>query len=118
MAPAATTPPPALRRRATSAARPRLLAVAPTAIRNPNPVPPLLSSRFSAALSHMSRFRVALHVVPRRGLLDPQGKAVADALHTLGFTTVHDVHVGRHLIVEMDADNPPAAEKTARAMCE
>ena len=28
----------------------------------------------------MSAFRVALHIVPRRGILDPQGKAVADAL--------------------------------------
>ncbi len=33
----------------------------------------------------MTRFRVSLHVNPRRGLLDPQGKAVTDALHTLGF---------------------------------
>ena len=32
----------------------------------------------------MSRYRVAVHIVPRRGILDPQGKAVADALHTLG----------------------------------
>ncbi len=28
----------------------------------------------------MSRFRVAVHIVPRKGILDPQGKAVADAL--------------------------------------
>ncbi|HVZ77124.1 MAG TPA: phosphoribosylformylglycinamidine synthase subunit PurS [Gemmatimonadaceae bacterium] len=66
----------------------------------------------------MSRFRVALHIVPRRGLLDPQGKAVADALHTLGFTAVHDVHVGRHLVLELDAASPAAAEADARAMCE
>ena len=66
----------------------------------------------------MSRFRVALHIVPRRGLLDPQGKAVADALHTLGFKSVQDVHVGRHLIVELDARSASDAEKDARAMCE
>ena len=66
----------------------------------------------------MTRFRVALHIVPRRGLLDPQGKAVADALHTLGFQSVQDVHVGRHVIVEMDARNAADAEKDARAMCE
>ncbi|MEX2154149.1 MAG: phosphoribosylformylglycinamidine synthase subunit PurS [Gemmatimonadaceae bacterium] len=66
----------------------------------------------------MSRFRVALHIVPRRGLLDPQGKAVADALHTLGFKSVEDVHVGRHVVVELDARDATAAEKEARAMCE
>jgi phosphoribosylformylglycinamidine synthase len=66
----------------------------------------------------MTRFRVSLHITPRRGLLDPQGKAVADALHTLGFSAVRDVHVGRHLIVELDAANAAAAEAEARTMCE
>jgi phosphoribosylformylglycinamidine synthase subunit PurS len=66
----------------------------------------------------MSRFKVALHIVPRRGLLDPQGKAVADALHTLGFQSVQDVHVGRHVVVEVTAKNAADAEKDARAMCE
>ena len=66
----------------------------------------------------MSQFRVALHIVPRRGLLDPQGKAVADALQTLGFKSVKDVHVGRHVIVELQAKDAAAAEKEARAMCE
>ena len=66
----------------------------------------------------MSQFKVALHIVPRRGLLDPQGKAVADALQTLGFKSVKDVHVGRHVIVELSATDKAAAEKEARAMCE
>ena len=66
----------------------------------------------------MSRFKVAVHIVPRRGILDPQGKAVADALHTLGFKAVEDVHVGRHIIVEISARDASAAEKDARAMCE
>lgn len=66
----------------------------------------------------MSQFRVALHIVPRRGLLDPQGKAVADALHTLGFKSVNDVHVGRHVVVELKALDAAAAEQEARAMCE
>jgi len=66
----------------------------------------------------MSKFRVAVHIVPRRGLLDPQGKAVADALHTLGFKSVSDVHVGRHVVVELDARDASDAEKEARAMCE
>jgi len=51
----------------------------------------------------MSRYRIAVHIVPRRGILDPQGRTVADALHTLGFAGVRDVHVGRHLVVELDA---------------
>jgi phosphoribosylformylglycinamidine synthase PurS subunit len=61
----------------------------------------------------MSRFRVAVHIVPRRGLLDPQGKAVADALHTLGFGGVESVHVGRHLVLELQA----TSDEDARAQC-
>ena len=66
----------------------------------------------------MSRFRVAVQVVPRRGLLDPQGKAVADALHSLGFGGVAAVHVGRHLVLEVDARDEESARRETREMCE
>jgi phosphoribosylformylglycinamidine synthase len=58
-----------------------------------------------------------VHIVPRKGLLDPQGKAVTDALHTLGFAAVADVHVGRHLVIETDAKDAKAAEASVREMC-
>jgi phosphoribosylformylglycinamidine synthase len=65
----------------------------------------------------VKKFRVAVHIVPRKGLLDPQGKAVADALHTLGFKAVGDVHVGRHLVIETNAASAKAAETSVREMC-
>jgi phosphoribosylformylglycinamidine synthase PurS subunit len=66
----------------------------------------------------MTQFRVSVHIVPRRGLLDPQGKAVADALHALGFAAVGDVHVGRHLVIETSAADEHAAHASVRTMCE
>lgn len=66
----------------------------------------------------MSRFRVAVHIVPRRGILDPQGKAVNDALHTLGFAAVQDVRVGRHVVLEVDAPSREEADRVARESCE
>ena len=66
----------------------------------------------------MSRYRVAIHVVPRRGLLDPQGKAVADALHTLGFGGVASVHVGRHLVLDLEAKSEAEARTLSTQMCE
>jgi phosphoribosylformylglycinamidine synthase subunit PurS len=66
----------------------------------------------------MNRYRIAVHITPRRGILDPQGRTVADALHTLGFAAVRDVHVGRHIVVEMDAGDRAAAEQSTREMCE
>jgi phosphoribosylformylglycinamidine synthase len=66
----------------------------------------------------MTRFRCAVHIVPRRGILDPQGKAVAGALHSLGFDQVSDVRVGRHVVVETAADSVEAARAHIVAMCE
>lgn len=66
----------------------------------------------------MSIYRVAVHITPRRGILDPQGRTVADALHTLGFSSVKDVHVGRHIVVELEASDSASAERSTREMCE
>jgi phosphoribosylformylglycinamidine synthase len=65
----------------------------------------------------MSKFRIAVHITPRKGLLDPQGKAVSDALHTLGFKAVKNVHVGRYIIIETDSYDAITAEETVTEMC-
>lgn len=66
----------------------------------------------------MTRYRLAIHIVPRRGILDPQGTAVAHALHSLGFAEVGDVRVGRHIVLDTDARSSDEARGAARAMCE
>jgi phosphoribosylformylglycinamidine synthase subunit PurS len=65
----------------------------------------------------MAKFRIAVHITPRKGLLDPQGKAVRDALNTLGFKSVGAVHVGRYIIIETDAYDAISAEDTVTEMC-
>jgi len=66
----------------------------------------------------MSRFRVSVHIVPRKGLLDPQGKAVSDALHALGFADVEDTRIGRFIVLDVNADSAAAAELSVKAMCD
>ncbi len=66
----------------------------------------------------MTDYRVEIRVVPRRGLLDPQGKAVADALHALGFAEVADARVGRHVVLELRAADADAARRRAAEMCD
>jgi phosphoribosylformylglycinamidine synthase len=66
----------------------------------------------------MTRYQVAVHIVPRQGILDPQGKAVADALHALGFGGVGDVRVGRHVVLDVDANSPEQASASVRTMCD
>ena len=65
----------------------------------------------------MAKFRIAVHITPRKGLLDPQGNAVRDALRTLGFKEVKDVHIGRYVVIETDAYDAIAAEETVTEMC-
>jgi phosphoribosylformylglycinamidine synthase len=55
-------------------------------------------------------FEVLVTLKP--GLADPQGKAVEASLPALGFTNVSDVHVGRH--VRLDVDAPDQAEARAQ----
>ena len=66
----------------------------------------------------MTAYRVEIRVVPRKGILDPQGQAVAGALHALGFGDVADVRVGRHIVLETRAEDADGAGRAARAMCE
>lgn len=57
-------------------------------------------------------------VRPKRGLLDPQGKTVQQALTSLGFDEVRDVRVGRYLVLRLDGRDRSAAEARVRTMCE
>ncbi len=66
----------------------------------------------------MTAYRVSVHITPRHGLLDPQGKAVEGALHSLGFSGVREVHVGRYIVVESDALSADDAREAVRVMCE
>ena len=65
----------------------------------------------------MNEYRVEVRVVPRRGILDPQGKAVAGALSSLGFEGIGEVHVGRVVRVALTAESSEAARESAVAMC-
>lgn len=58
-------------------------------------------------------FQVQIKVMPLKDLLDPQGKAVLGGLHNLGMTGVQDVRVGKHITLQIDADNEAAAKAIA-----
>lgn len=62
--------------------------------------------------------RVRVFVTLREGVLDPQGKAVENSLHSLGFTSVSEVRMGKYLELRVDADGAEDAERQTRSMCE
>ncbi|MDD5593213.1 MAG: phosphoribosylformylglycinamidine synthase subunit PurS, partial [Candidatus Margulisbacteria bacterium] len=44
--------------------------------------------------------KVNVYVTPKKGILDPQGKAVEAALHSLGYKNVANVKVGKFIELE------------------
>jgi len=66
----------------------------------------------------MTEFRVEVRVTPRAGILDPQGKAVHGALHSLEFPEVEDVRIGRLIKLQLQAATESEARGRIEAMCQ
>jgi phosphoribosylformylglycinamidine synthase PurS subunit len=64
--------------------------------------------------------KATVTVMLKPGVLDPQGKAIAHALATLGFAGVEDVRAGKVIELEMAETDPAkvrvAAEEMARKL--
>ena len=65
----------------------------------------------------MTDYMIEVHVTPRAGLLDPQGKAVQHALQSLEFADVEDVRIGRLIRVRMKATSEADARERVDEMC-
>jgi phosphoribosylformylglycinamidine synthase PurS subunit len=61
--------------------------------------------------------RATILVRPKQGILDPQGQAVAESLHHLGFS-VAQARVGRVVDLEVDVADPAQARVEVERMCE
>jgi phosphoribosylformylglycinamidine synthase PurS subunit len=62
--------------------------------------------------------RVVVTVMPRAGVLDPQGQTVQGALARLGFAGVGDVRVGRRIELELEGGDPATLAERAREMAD
>jgi phosphoribosylformylglycinamidine synthase PurS subunit len=60
--------------------------------------------------------KVLVTVMLKSGVLDPQGRAIAHALGTLGFTGVKDVRAGKLLEIELSEIDPEKARAAAEEM--
>jgi phosphoribosylformylglycinamidine synthase len=61
--------------------------------------------------------KARVYIMPKQGVLDPQGKAVAQALASLGFTGVGAVRQGKVIDLELAETDPTRARHTIDAMC-
>jgi phosphoribosylformylglycinamidine synthase len=61
----------------------------------------------------MKRMRARVFVTLKKSVFDPQGRTIADALHSMGYGTVRDVRQGKYF--ELDVAATDAAQATALA---
>ena len=62
--------------------------------------------------------RARLHITLKQGVLDPQGKAVGQALAALGFAGVGEVRQGKVIDIQLAETDPDRARESLREMCE
>jgi phosphoribosylformylglycinamidine synthase len=65
----------------------------------------------------VTEFQAEVRVTPRAGLLDPEGKAIQNALHSLDFSSVDDVRVGKLIHIRLQARSAAEAQTQLEAMC-
>ena len=58
-------------------------------------------------------YNVQIKVMLLKDLLDPQGKAVQAGLKNLGFKSVNDVRIGKHITLQVDANSEDEAKALA-----
>lgn len=64
------------------------------------------------------RWQARVEVTLKPVVLDPQGDAVLQGLHQLGFNDVSRVRVGKYLELTLSAASQSAAEEMVRQMCD
>jgi len=57
--------------------------------------------------------RARVFVTLKPSVFDPQGTTVAEALHTLGYSSVADVRQGKYFELTLDANTPEEARRIA-----
>lgn len=63
------------------------------------------------------KFNAEINVMPLKALLDPQGKAVTASMHNIGFKTVENVRMGKHITLEIEAESKAKAEEKVEKAC-
>jgi phosphoribosylformylglycinamidine synthase PurS subunit len=61
--------------------------------------------------------KAKIHITLKNGVLDPQGRAIAGALHSMGFAGVEDVRQGKYIELEVSETDPGKAREAIEKMC-
>jgi phosphoribosylformylglycinamidine synthase len=59
-----------------------------------------------------------VYITLKKSILDPQGKAVEQGIHSLGFDSVSDVRIGKYIEMDIDTDSREEADRMTREISE
>jgi phosphoribosylformylglycinamidine synthase PurS subunit len=65
----------------------------------------------------MKKFLAEIDVMPKKEILDPQGKAVTGSMKNLGLSEIQNVRIGKHISLEIEADSADAASAKVDQAC-
>jgi phosphoribosylformylglycinamidine synthase len=63
------------------------------------------------------KFTAEINIMPLKALLDPQGKAVSQSMEKIGFQSIGNVRVGKHITLEVEAGSKEEAGKLVEEAC-
>lgn len=63
------------------------------------------------------KFIAEIKVMPLKALLDPQGKTVMQSLNNIGYKSISNVRIGKHIFVEFEAKNKAESETIVNEIC-
>jgi phosphoribosylformylglycinamidine synthase len=61
--------------------------------------------------------KARIKITLKNGVLDPQGKAIQNAIASLGFTGVNDVRQGKYIEVDLAETNESKARELLERIC-
>ena len=64
------------------------------------------------------KYIAEINIMPLKSLLDPQGKAVSSSMSNIGLSEIENVRIGKHITLEIEAENKNSASEKVKEACE
>jgi phosphoribosylformylglycinamidine synthase PurS subunit len=65
----------------------------------------------------MTKFQAEIDVMPKKEILDPQGKAVTGSMKNLGLAEIQNVRIGKHISLQIEAPDSETATAKVEQAC-
>ncbi len=66
----------------------------------------------------MKNFNCSINITLRAGILDVQGKTIEHALHSIEFSQINNVRIGKYVCLSVEAENYDSAMQIVDMACQ